>query len=130
MLDLHTCFLVASDIAVQAGLDSLGAVELRNAVADRFSVNLPATAVFDHPSPATLAAFVAALMAPAGFAGMAPEKLLQGKVETRVDGRSVTGVTAISCSFPGDSNHGVSLLFSELHVHPNGFTKGFGGVLR
>lgn len=35
-----------------------GAVELRNAVATRFSVDLPATVTFDHPTPAALAAFV------------------------------------------------------------------------
>lgn len=35
-----------------------GAVELRNAVAALFSVDLPATVTFDYPTPAALAAFV------------------------------------------------------------------------
>lgn len=43
---------------VQAGLDSLGAVELRNAIASTFGVNLPATAAFDHPTLGHMAAFV------------------------------------------------------------------------
>ena len=43
----------------QAGLDSLGSVELRNALTTRFGVELPATAVFDYPSVAALAGFIA-----------------------------------------------------------------------
>ena len=44
---------------MEAGLDSIGAVELRNAVAARFGVELPATVTFDYPSPAALGRFVA-----------------------------------------------------------------------
>ena len=43
---------------VQAGLDSLGAVELRNAIASTFGVSLPATAAFDHPTLSHMAAYV------------------------------------------------------------------------
>ncbi len=35
---------------MSAGLDSLAAVELRNAVASRFAVSLPATVAFDYPT--------------------------------------------------------------------------------
>lgn len=42
-----------------------GLVELRNSVATVFDMALPATATFDHPSVAALAAFIAGRLAPA-----------------------------------------------------------------
>ena len=45
-----------------AGLDSLAAVELKNAVAARFGVTLPATVAFDYPTLKAMAAFVASNM--------------------------------------------------------------------
>lgn len=42
---------VAPDVPLMsAGLDSLGAVELRNAISARLSISLPATFTFDHPT--------------------------------------------------------------------------------
>lgn len=41
-----------------AGLESLAAVELRNAVAAQFGVQLPATVAFDYPTLSALADFV------------------------------------------------------------------------
>ena len=40
---------------MQAGLDSLGTVELRNALSERFSLTLPSTFVFDYPTVQALA---------------------------------------------------------------------------
>ena len=44
-----------------AGLDSLGAVELRNALAAAFGTELPPTVTLDYPTVAALAGHIAAL---------------------------------------------------------------------
>ena len=48
---------------MEAGLDSLGAVELRNALGARFGIELPATTTLDYPTASALAAHLAARMA-------------------------------------------------------------------
>lgn len=62
---------------MQAGLDSLGAVELRNALMARFGIAVSATVAFDHPTPAALAAHVAATLAPADRTQPFEVRLLQ-----------------------------------------------------
>eukprot|EP00959_Pyramimonas_sp_CCMP1952_P038616 808241-Pyramimonas_sp.AAC.1 len=44
---------------MDAGLDSLGAVELKNAIAANLGVELPVTAAFDYPSVGAIAKYLA-----------------------------------------------------------------------
>ena len=43
---------------MEAGLDSLGAIELRESLQRKFKTELPATLIFDYPSIAALSAFM------------------------------------------------------------------------
>ena len=49
---------------MEAGLDSLGAVDLRNALAAQFSVDLPTTVTFDYATVPALARFITSLILP------------------------------------------------------------------
>lgn len=93
---------------MQAGLDSLGAMELRTAVASRFDIQLPATVTFDHPSAAALGAFVALLLAPKTSAAVPDSRrkpALQRGVSSGAGGKrpagDVTHVVSASTHFPG-----------------------------
>ena len=51
-------YLAEESAALQAGLDSLGAVELRTAIGSAFGLDLPSTFAFDYPTQAAMAAYV------------------------------------------------------------------------
>jgi acyl carrier protein len=59
----------ANQPLMEAGLDSLGAVDLRTALGARFGIELPATVTFDYPSISALASFIANQHLPAGQVG-------------------------------------------------------------
>lgn len=63
---------------MQGGLDSLGAVELRNAIASKFSITVPATLAFDFPSAEALSRFISASLSQSSNSGGQLEDLSGG----------------------------------------------------
>ncbi|GAB1639966.1 SDR family NAD(P)-dependent oxidoreductase [Krasilnikovia sp. MM14-A1259] len=75
------------------GFDSLTAVELRNRLNAATGLRLPATAVFDHPTPTALAEFVAG-----EITGEARTEIARASVTADADRLVIVGM---ACSFPG-----------------------------
>ncbi len=76
----------------ELGVDSLAAVELRNRLEAASGLRLPATLVFDHPSPAALAEHLLALLDGAG-------RSVRVSRATRVE--EPIAIVGMSCRYPG-----------------------------
>ncbi|MEU5107906.1 MULTISPECIES: SDR family NAD(P)-dependent oxidoreductase [unclassified Streptomyces] len=85
----------------QLGLDSLTALELRNAIHDATGVRLPATAVFDYPTPETLVSHLRTelLGATAAAAPLPPGAGAPTRAGNADDPVVIVGM---ACHYPGD----------------------------
>ncbi|MGB3441617.1 MAG: SDR family NAD(P)-dependent oxidoreductase [Actinophytocola sp.] len=79
----------------ELGFDSLTAVELRNRLATACGTPLPATLVFDHPTPVALATFLRSRVLGAEDAGV-PESTIPA---TATD--EPIAIVGMACRFPG-----------------------------
>ena len=96
----------ARDSLMEVGLDSLGAVELKNSLSQQFDVELPATFTFDYPTPQAMAAYIASLkgVTDAGRAGQMhslhrqpqADQRLVGAGGTRLGSAGLQAITGIS----------------------------------
>ena len=86
---------------MEAGLDLLSAVELRNALGDKFGMELPATVMFDYPSAAALTAFITERINPAS--AVAPLSYSDTAALAEALTLSSTDVVGISARYPGQT---------------------------
>lgn len=115
--------LMGSRIAVdqpfmEAGLDSIGAVELRNNLELRFSLQLPASLLFDYPTVQSLSRFLAASLQPLSN----PQNDEAGWVTASQEDRASSGAAAIiatACRFPG-RGEGTALMTSRASIFLTG----------
>ena len=89
---------------MDAGLDSLSAVEFKNAAESRLGVSLPVTAVFDYPTLSSLAGYIHSQLGPASGA---PE----GAVESEVSPTAASASSAPWTSILGASGRASPGLF-------------------
>ncbi|WP_211240667.1 type I polyketide synthase [Hamadaea tsunoensis] len=82
----------------EAGFDSLTAVELRNRLLAKTGLKLPATLVFDYPTPAVLAQYL--LTAMGGGAASAPDSPADAAAQTG-ESEEPIAIVSLACRFPG-----------------------------
>ncbi|MEU6882656.1 SDR family NAD(P)-dependent oxidoreductase [Streptomyces sp. NPDC046712] len=81
------------------GFDSLTGVELRNRLSTLTGLRIPATAVFDHPSPEALAAHLVGLL-PGGSATGRTDRDAPGALAAVSDDPIV--IVGMACRYPGE----------------------------
>ena len=88
--------LAATTPLADVGLDSLGAVELRDSLASALGVPLPATLAYDHPTPGAVAAYIEGVLSGGEGAG-AVAPLLPPPTTTTT---TAIAVLSVACAAP------------------------------
>ncbi|MFJ9766797.1 SDR family NAD(P)-dependent oxidoreductase, partial [Streptomyces erythrochromogenes] len=85
------------------GMDSLTGLELRRRVVAVSGITLPATAVFDHPTPTALAAFLAGELAQLSGEGEVVRTGQPIGVRGTSDPEDPIVIVGMACRYPGDT---------------------------
>ncbi|WP_277744323.1 beta-ketoacyl synthase N-terminal-like domain-containing protein [Streptomyces sp. LX-29] len=80
----------------ELGLDSVTAVELRNRIGAAAGLPLPATVVFDHPTPETLADFLCAELT-----GVGPDPVREPVRAVVTETADPVAIVGMACRYPG-----------------------------
>ncbi|MGC9443231.1 beta-ketoacyl synthase N-terminal-like domain-containing protein, partial [Streptomyces sp. WG5] len=83
------------------GFDSLTAVEFRNRLGATAGVRLPATLVFDYPTPSVLAGYLKDELI-GSQAAVAAAAAVPTRAATAAEADDPIAIVAMSCRFPGD----------------------------
>lgn len=82
-------------------MDSLGAVELRNAINAEFSLGVPATLAFDYPSVAALADYISSRTQEAQ---VPLSEVVEASQSQDSQSQQTSEVLAVGCRYPGSVN--------------------------
>ncbi|BBC31255.1 hypothetical protein SGFS_025490 [Streptomyces graminofaciens] len=98
VLGMRSADSVRSDQPLrELGLDSLMAVELRNRVSDRIGARLPATLLFDHPTPARLTEHLLSSVLSVKENAVARPAAARGPAQTD----EPVAIVSMACRLPG-----------------------------
>ncbi|MFF3330559.1 SDR family NAD(P)-dependent oxidoreductase [Streptomyces sp. NPDC002888] len=87
----------------ELGMDSVTAVELRNRIGTRIGAKLPATLLFDHPTPARLAEYLLTTALATGARTTRRTQTRPARTATPVADEPIA-VVAMACRLPGGVN--------------------------
>jgi acyl carrier protein len=87
---------------MEAGLDSLGAVELRQQLGSHFGLEVPVTVMFDYPTTAALAKFISSgLKSRSASEDPATKDVMWQSPVYEAQHQAQTTLAGLSCRYPG-----------------------------